>query len=201
VTDTASRKPFGIRPLPGVRTRTPVGTIVTLGCWSVGTALYHLGVGGLFVAVRRDPDALAAGQWWRLLSPVLVQPDNMGSVIGLAVLAAVVGTMSERVFGTARWTALFFVGALVGHGVGEFWQPYSGGISVAFCGPLGALAAHALLTLARGSAPVTPPLVAGPTIILVSAIVLTAITDLHGPALLAGAVVGVIMAVLAGPLL
>lgn len=178
--------PFGLKPLPGVRAKAPVATIVVLAVWVVCTALYHLGATGLFLAVRRDPDALAAGQWWRLLSPVLVQPDELSTVIGLGVLAAVVGVAAERVFGTTRWVVLFLVGALAGHSIGEWWQPYSGGVSVGFCGPLGALAVYALLANLR---PPSPRLV-GPAVILAGAVVLVVITDIHGPAILAGALVG-----------
>jgi hypothetical protein len=48
---------FGLEPLPGVRTRVPIGTIVTLSCWAVCTTLYHLGATGLSMrcAVTRTP--------------------------------------------------------------------------------------------------------------------------------------------------
>jgi membrane associated rhomboid family serine protease len=145
--------------------------------------LYHLGAEGLFLAVRRDPDALMAGQVWRLISPVLVQPDPLTSVIGLGVLAAVVGVAAERTFGSGRFLVLLAAGALAGHSIGEWWQPYSGGVSVAFCGPLGAMAVYVLLTRIRRHF-----VVAG--VVLVGAVVLSVITDIHGPAILAGAVAG-----------
>lgn len=161
---------------------------MVLVTWAVCTALYHLGATGLFLAVRRDPHALADGQWWRLLSPVLVQPDELTTVLGLGVLAAVVGVAAERMFGTTRCVVLFLAGALAGHGIGELWQPYSSGISVGFCGPLGALVVYALLAHARRPG----PQLVGPSIVLIGAIVLTALTDIHGPAILAGAVVAII---------
>ncbi|MET8756628.1 rhomboid family intramembrane serine protease [Lentzea sp. NPDC004782] len=169
--------------LPGVRSRVPIGTIVVLACWAVCTALYHLGATGLFPAVRRDPESLMAGQVWRLVSPVLVQPDPWSVVIGLGVTAALVGTVAERTFGTGRFLGLFALGALAGHGIGELWQPYSGGISVAFCGPLGALAVYVLMARIRR-------FYLTAAIVLVGAVVLSAITDIHGPPILAGAVVG-----------
>jgi rhomboid protease GluP len=109
-------------------------------------------------------------------------------VIGLAALVAVVGTLAERTFGTARWVVLFVVGALAGHVIGEWWQPYSSGISVGFCGPLGALVGYALLAGPRNP----PQRLVGPALVLVGAVVLTVLTDIHGPAILAGAVVGVL---------
>ncbi|MBM7859614.1 rhomboid family intramembrane serine protease [Lentzea nigeriaca] len=133
--------------------------------------------------VRRDPEELMAGQVWRLISPVLVQPDPLTSTIGLGVLAAVVGVAAERTFGSGRFLALLTAGALAGHGIGEWWQPYSGGVSVAFCGPLGAMAVYVLLARIRRHF-----VVAG--VVLVGAVVLSVITDIHGPAILAGVVAG-----------
>lgn len=137
----------------------------------------------MFLAVRRDPDALMAGQVWRLISPVLVQPDPVPSVIGLALMGALVGTIAERTFGTGRVLVLLAVGALAGHSIGEWWQPYSGGISVAFCGLLGALAGYVLIARIRRHFVMA-------AVTLVGAVVLCVITDIHGPAILAGAVVG-----------
>ena len=169
--------------LPGVRTRVPIGTIVVLVCWVICTALYHLGATGLFLAVRRDPEALRAGQVWRLVSPVLVQPDGLAVVIGLGVTAVLVGTVAERTFGTGRFLVLLALGALAGHSIGEWWQPYSGGMSVAFCGPLGALAVYVLMARFRR-------FYITAVVVLAGAVVLSAITDIHGPPILVGAVVG-----------
>lgn len=174
--------------MPGTRTTLPVGTISVLLCWAVCTTLYHLGARGLFLAVRRDPDALAAGQVWRVLSPVLVQPDDVPVVIGLGVLAAMIGVAAERMFGTTRFAVLFLAGALAGHIIGEWWQPYSGGISVGFCGPLGAIVVYAILSHLRRPG----PQLVGPSVVLIGAVVLTVMADIHGSAILAGALVGVV---------
>lgn len=176
---------FDLKPLPGVRTKVPVGTIVVLACWVVCTTLYHLGADALFRSVRRDPHALADGQLWRLLSPVLVQPDDVTTVVMLGVLAVVVGVITERLFGTTRWTVLFLAGALAGHGIGEWWQPYGSGVSVGFCGPLGAFAAYVILANLRRPS----PQLVGPAAIILGAIYLCVKTDIHGPAILAGALV------------
>lgn len=137
----------------------------------------------MFLAVRRDPEALVHGQVWRLISPVLVQPDSWFSVITLGLTAAVVGTFAERTFGTWRVVVLLVAGALAGHGIGELWQPYSGGVSVAFCGPIGAVAVYVLVARIRRYRVAAVMLLGG-------AVVLCVFTDIHGPALLVGAVVG-----------
>ena len=137
----------------------------------------------MFLAVRRDPEALMDGQVWRLISPVLVQPDSWFSVIPLGLTAVVVGTFAERTFGTWRVVVLLVAGALAGHGIGEWWQPYSGGVSVAFCRPIGAAAVYVLVARVRRHRVAAVMLLGG-------AVVLCVFTDIHGPALLAGAVAG-----------
>jgi rhomboid protease GluP len=179
-------------PLPGVRTRLPVGTITTLLAWVVGTVVSRSGGVDLWLAVRRDPEALVAGQWWRLVSPVLVQPDPWAVVLALGLLAAAVGTVAERVFGTQRWVLLWVLGALAGHGIGELWQPWSSGISVAFCGPLGALAVWAAVCRVRGVGP-APPLVVLPVVVVAGGLLLTVLHGIHGPAILAGVVAGALL--------
>ena len=143
----------------------------------------------LFSALRRDPEALAAGQLWRLLSPVLVQADALQPggwwrtlAVWLLVAAALVA--SERAFGAGRTLGLYALGALVGHAVGERWQPYGSGCSVAGCAVLGALA---LRLLQR--APV-PQLKLGALIVLALGAVGTLWRDIHGPPLLLGALAG-----------
>jgi rhomboid protease GluP len=187
--DAGGHLPF----LPGVRTRVPVGTISILVAWTVGTVAYRCGAVDLWLAVRRDPEALAAGQWWRVLTPVLVQPDPWAVVGCIGVLAAVVGSVAERVFGTRRWVVLWVAGALAGHVVGEAWQPYSSGISVAFYGPLGGLAVWAAVCRARSPDPAPPPMVALPVLVVGGGVLLAAFRDIHGPAILAGVVAAVSM--------
>ncbi|HEU4577007.1 MAG TPA: hypothetical protein VFS67_02050 [Polyangiaceae bacterium] len=140
----------------------------------------------VFLALRRDPQAVAAGQLWRLLSPVLVQADALepggwwrtGAVWLLVAAALAAG---ERVFGFGRTLGLYGLGALVGHGVGLLWQPYSAGCSVAGCGVLGALALWVLLR-AR-----VLQLKLGASLVLALGVVTTLLRDIHGPPLLSGA--------------
>jgi hypothetical protein len=138
-------------------------------------------------ALWRDPDALGAGQLWRLLSPVLVQSDDSALVvIAVFALCAVIGVLGEGVFSPRRWIALYLLGALVGHGIGEVFQPEGGGTSVAFMGILGGLAAYAL----RPGAPVPRPVRAEALIAIPLAILDTALRDIHGLPFLAGLLVG-----------
>ena len=121
--------------------RVPVVTAITLTLTAATTATRLRGPAVVHV-LRRDPTALRSGQVWRLLSPVLVQTDRSAVVVlATFVLCAAIGVFGEQVFPRGEWITLYVVGALVGHGIGEAFQPRQGGTSVAFAAILGGLAA------------------------------------------------------------
>jgi membrane associated rhomboid family serine protease len=105
-----------------------------------------------FPAVRlvlwRDPAALAAGQWWRLVTALFVQYDPWWQIVIVLTLIAGIGAVTERVFGPGRWLLLFVGCGVVGQAFGFRWQPYDAGASVAGVGLLGAVCAW-LLSAAR----------------------------------------------------
>ena len=166
----------------------PILTLITLGLTAAATAT-RLGGPAVLVALRRDPAELRSGQVWRLFSPVLVQSDE-SAVIVLATFAlcAVIGVLGERVFSRKRWLTLYVLGVLVGHGIGEAFQPLEGGTSVAFAAILGGLAAHALQPNTR----VPKPLRIEAAIAIPLAIVDTVLRDIHGLPFLAGLVLAII---------
>jgi rhomboid protease GluP len=142
----------------------------------------------VFSSLRRDPDALLHGEVWRLLSPVLIQADALEHdgwwrALAVLVMVAAILSVAERNFGARRSLILYGVGALVGHGVGELWQPYGSGCSVAGCGVLGGLAVWLL-----SARPLQ--LRVGAALVMAAAIAATWFEDIHGPPVLAGAVFG-----------
>jgi rhomboid protease GluP len=174
------------RPLAR-RWRFPVLTTVTVALTGAVTAS-RLAAPEVLDALRRDPSALRAGQVWRLLSPVLVQSDRSALVVVAVLLAsAVVGAVAEQLFPPRRWIALYLVGALVGHGIGEVFQPLRGGTSVAFAALLGGLAAYALRR-----ATVPAPLRIEAAIAIPLAVADTLVRDIHGLPFLAGLVLAMV---------
>jgi Rhomboid family len=164
------------------RRQFPILTVVALTATAAVTAT-RLWTPDVMHALWRDPDELGAGQIWRLLSPVLVQSDGSAIVV-LAVFAlcGVIGELGERVFPPRRWIALYLLGALVGHGIGEVFQPDGGGTSVAFMGILGGLAVYALRSQNR----VATPIRIEAAIAIPLAILDTVLRDIHGLPFLAG---------------
>jgi rhomboid protease GluP len=162
--------------------RFPVLTAVTLTLTAALTATRLDGT-AVMLALRRDPAALGSGELWRLLSPVLVQTDRSWfAVVSVFVTCAVIGVIGERVFSRPRWAALYLVGALAGHGIGEVFQPRQGGTSVAFAGVLGGLAAQALQPASR----VPRRVQFWAALAIPLAVIDTASEDIHGLPLLAG---------------
>ena len=161
--------------------RLPILTLLTLLLTAAVTATRFAGSGVLH-ALWRDPAGLEHGQVWRLVTPVLVQSDPGWTVVKVILLCALVGAAGERVFSRGRWISLYLAGALVGHSVGEVFQPHQGGTSVAFAGVLGGLASFALL---RGN-DVKPVLRVEAAVCVPLAILDTVIGDIHGLPFLAG---------------
>jgi membrane associated rhomboid family serine protease len=163
-------------------------TATTLGLTVLFTATRLIGNGPLD-ALRRDPAALGHGQLWRLLSPVLVQSDaSLVSIVGVFVLCAVIGAFAEQRLTRRRWLALYLVGALTGHAIGEAFQPLQGGTSVAFAGILGGLGAYALL----GRDPALRRWRWHAVAAIPLSILDTALGDIHGVPYLAGLALGLL---------
>jgi len=76
----------------------PVATTAVLAVTVVLTVL-QFPFPQVRLALWRDPDALAAGQWWRLVMPLLVQYDPVWQIVMVLTLIAAIGALAERVFG------------------------------------------------------------------------------------------------------
>jgi rhomboid protease GluP len=94
----------------------------------------------VFLALRRDPVALSRGEWWRVITPLLVNDGDpfwhfVFDTFGLIL----VGTVTERLLGQVRWLILFLVGAAAGTIAGYLWNPYGAGLSISLCGLISGL--------------------------------------------------------------
>jgi hypothetical protein len=96
----------------------------------------------LIPALERDPDEIAAGQWWRVVSSFLVQGQGWGqylfNTLGLAVLGAAV----ERLRGPWWWLGTALVAQAGTVAVDSWWHPHASdsGSSLVVAGFAGLLA-------------------------------------------------------------
>jgi rhomboid protease GluP len=142
--------------------------------------------------LERDGAAFDHGQWWRLLTALLVQSSGwIQAVFNFAALT-VVGPIAERVLGPGRWLAVYVLSGLAANGVSTAgWSPHGAGSSVAICGLVGALAALYLLRGDQGFAR------RGFTLLIpLAGVVLCAVSNNHGVGLLTGCALGAMAAAL-----
>jgi membrane associated rhomboid family serine protease len=89
---------------------------------------------------RRDPTALAAGEWWRIFTPLLVHSDGWWQYIFNVACIAIIGMVVEPLYGRMKFLLIYLGGGLIGEIAGySLWDPYGAGASVGLCGLLGAL--------------------------------------------------------------
>jgi rhomboid protease GluP len=186
----SGRQPTGAPDLPTAETLTrsaarhnliPIATIAVLTVTAVVSAAQFVW-SDLAAALWRDPDRLAAGEVWRLVTPIFLQHDEPFAIVGVLSVVAVLGAIAERLYGSARWLIFYFVAGLTAHLIGNWWQPFDAGCSVAGAGLLGALMV-ALLGRRREM----PPAMIGPVLVFAGATYLCFARDIHGPPILIGA--------------
>jgi membrane associated rhomboid family serine protease len=138
-------------------------------------------------AVERSPAALANGEWWRLISPILVNSHGWMQVTLNLVALAIVGVVAERLWGSGLWIVFYIVGGVAGEVAGLAWKPIGAGTSVAVCGLLGSVAVSLLAS--RGTLPGR----VGAFSILAAGLLLTYFHDLHGPPILVTAILAAVI--------
>ncbi len=90
----------------------------------------------------RDLPQLRTGQWWRVVTPVLVQPSGWGQVVFNLLGIAVVGGALQCHLGWASWSLIYLLGGSGSIAVYSAWHPADtgGGSSAAVAALIGALA-------------------------------------------------------------
>lgn len=95
----------------------------------------------LMQLMTRDLSQLRAGQSWRLVTPVLVQPDGWGQLVFNLLGITVIGVALERRTNRRAWTVIYLLGGIGGIITASAWHPAdrSGGSSDAVAALVGAL--------------------------------------------------------------
>jgi membrane associated rhomboid family serine protease len=183
----AVRASVGLGPSPSwVRRPLPLVTLAALLVVAVPSLVQLTAAPGLLSALERDRSALAAGQLWRLVTSLVVQDGGWpGTVFNLAALL-LVGAAAERVEGRRRWLVVALVAGVGAQLWGLVVQPVGGGNSVVV---FGLAAAVAVAAVQRGRGPTRP---LGAVVLALGAVLLVT-GDLHGGAVVLGAVTAVLL--------
>lgn len=140
-------------------------------------------------ALRRYRDRLTDGEWWRLITPLVVQDGGwVGTIFNIATLL-VLGALVESLFGWRTLLGVYLTAGLVSEVVAYTLIQDQGfaGNSVAVMGLAGLLAVTWLHT------PVRAARIAG-AIGLAAGIALVVTANLHGAGFMVGAVGCVVLA-------
>jgi membrane associated rhomboid family serine protease len=159
------------------RIRVPVATVALWIITALVTTPQILlpAVGEL---LRRDPIAVSTGQWWRLLTPLLVHPEGWLQVAFDFSSLLIVGAIAERLWGSSRLWLVYLVSGFSGEVAGYAWAPRERRVFRRDrAGLLGGLLMWMTLRPSR-----LPHRIGG-IIGLVGAAALTLHRDLHGPPL------------------
>ena len=167
--------------------RRSLGSAVIAGTTILITALQFIWP-EVLAALRRDATALAAGEWWRLVTPLFVQPYGLYQCLFNGVFLFVFLPICERLYGRGVWAIYFFSG-IVGQIVNYQWSPEGGGASTAAFGLMGAL----LVFLVRRRNEIPRGYLLLPVLGLSGATTMCFIHDGHGPGLLAGALLASVL--------
>ncbi|HKT05081.1 MAG TPA: rhomboid family intramembrane serine protease, partial [Rugosimonospora sp.] len=130
---------------PSLRRPWPVLTVVAV-LLAILAAVLQYTAPSMIPALQREPSGLPRGEYWRLVTPVLVQTLGWYQVVANLVTLALIGAVTERVLGRRWWLFLFAAGTAGGELAAYGWREWGGGDSIAICG----LAAGVLVTQLLG---------------------------------------------------
>jgi hypothetical protein len=112
----------------------PTLTAVAVGMAGVA-AVVQYAAPAVVPVLQRDP--AVTEQWWRLVTPLLVQTLGWYQVVTNLVTLALVGAIAEWRLGRGRWVILFAAGTFGGQLAAYAWREPGGGDSIAICGLAG----------------------------------------------------------------
>lgn len=105
-------------------------------------------VPAMTTAMQQDPAAVADGQPWRLITPLVVQGYGVGQYLFNLLGVVLVGVAVERRYGWGRWVGLYLLAGVAAIIATSFLFPQvtDSGASAAVAGLIGALAVDTLRT-------------------------------------------------------
>ena len=158
----------------------PVVTLIIIGSTALLTGLQFV-FPEVLTALRRNREALLAGEWWRMVTPLFVQAYGWGQACVNGVAAIIFCPLSERFYGKKLW-ALYFIPGVAGQIFGYMWSPDMAGSSLGISGVMGGLFAFVVWHRRELSGSALVFAMGG----MAGAIALCFWRDIHGPPTILG---------------
>jgi membrane associated rhomboid family serine protease len=172
---------------PAGRGRLPWASVAIIGLTLAISGLQFVEP-AVLTTLRRDPDAIRAGEVWRFVTALFVQPYGVAQFAANVFLLVAFMPAVERLYGWGV-LAVFFACGLAGQGMNYLWESGSGGSSTAAFGLMGCL----LACILRNRRALLAPFAVIASVGLLAAVFMTAVHDGHGVGLLVGAAAGLIL--------
>ena len=171
--------------------------VAAIALWLVVAvpSLLQIGFPGLLPRLERDPGLIRAdGQWWRLVTSVVVQDGGVAGTVFNLVVLAVIAVVAVRAWGAGRTLIIFAAGVVAFNLAATFAWPSGGAGNSAATFVLAASVTGLALTAARQRITI---LLAAVT--AACGIVLLVLGDLHGAAMIGGLVAGLLVSAVSPP--
>lgn len=168
----------------------PIATILIVGMTALITGL-QFAFPEVLADFRRNREALLAGEWWRVVTPLFVQSLGWPHACINGVGAVFLCPLAERFYGK-RILALYFVPGILGEIFAYQWNPDGAGSSLGLAGVSGGLFALTFFQPSEISRLARMFAIVG----LAGAVVMCFDQDIHGPPMLMGVLLASMMALL-----
>lgn len=141
----------------------------------------------ILTLLQRDTDRVVRGEWWRLVTFLFAQDGGVTGTAFNLISLLLIGLVAEQFWNPGEMLLLFFLGGLFGGVVGLLWQPIGAGNSVGNFSLAGSVATLCLRQ--RPARPIQIPVL----LTLLAGVILALWRDIHGPAVLMGALLAVLL--------
>jgi membrane associated rhomboid family serine protease len=169
---------------PGRKRSVPYSTLLLMLAVAIPTTLQFF-FPSLLKLFERNYERFLAGDWWRLFTSLFVQDGGIAGSFFNLISLLLVGIVAERLWGSRRWLVIFFAGGLLSQLIAFTWQPIGAGNSVANFSLAGSVAVLCLIGKAARVVKMEAFLASAAGLILLF------LKDIHGPAMVFGAVMAV----------
>ncbi len=143
----------------------------------------------VLAALQWDAAAVGEGELWRILTGPFVHSNGWGQIVSNLTGLLLIGWLTEQQWSRRAWAAAAVAGVAVAEASAVWWYPVGGGISVLLGGLVGLLMVGWLFDRR-----LSPWFRFGvPLAYLAGAGYVVSLTDIHGPPVFAGALVGLVL--------